>query len=101
MPLADWKADLDEIFRDIGETITVGGKKYTASVSAPVRQRESEMAGFLPDDELQVLIKDDDFTTLPTLGSLLTYDSRVYRINRITDAGDHEGTMLGCEEKTS
>ena len=95
---APFKQDLQGVIADLGETVTHSSTDYTAVVTTPERGREHELAGFLPDDDLGVLILNDDFGTLPVLGEKITYDSRTYRIVRITDSNDSVSSLLACEE---
>lgn len=101
MPLADWKADLDEMERDIGSTITFAGKNYTALVSNPIRGREHELAGYMPDDQLEAVITVDDYKTLPVLGNTIVFDGRTYRIVQIQDSNEGEAKVLTLEERTT
>ena len=101
MPLANWENDISEIISDIGSEVTIAGKVYDAVVAAPVRSREQDVPGFMPDDEFSVLIKNSDFKTLPDLGGTVTYGGRVYRINRIADAQEGVCKVLWCNEDDS
>ena len=99
MPIADYKADVEEIIGDIGETIAVAGESYTAVVSPADRGLDLGLAGVAPEDALDILILVDDFDTLPVIGDLVTYNSREYRVQRIVDSNDGEVKTLYGESR--
>lgn len=99
MALADFKADAQEIIGDIGETITLGGSDYTGVVSPADRGMDLGLAGVAPEDALDIMVLVDDFATQPAIGNAVTYNSREYRIVRISDSNDGEVKTLYCESR--
>ena len=63
---------------------TIGVTTYTGAVNEISKGQDAGEGGFLADFDLTLIAKKADHSSLPAIGSKLTLDGQIYRIEKIT-----------------
>ena len=63
---------------------TIGVTNYTGAVNEISKGQDAGEGGFLDDFDLTLIAKKADHSSLPAIGSKLTLDGQIYRIEKIT-----------------
>lgn len=90
---------LDYALGHYSQTVTVAGADYSCAVGEQARGVDVDEVGLDPARGVEVMVKTSDFTSMPTPGDVLTYNSLVYRIETVRRAPDGIHTIFDCTEK--
>jgi hypothetical protein len=88
--------DLIEAEGDLPQVVTVAGTAYPAIVTDITRGETLEVDALYPDRAITVTLR-RAVLAIPELGSLLTYDSRTFRVLNIRECVDGVAYDLTCE----
>lgn len=85
-----------ETANDFGttSTITFNSTSYAATVSPFTRTKKMEDAGFLQQADIEVVVRRELFSTLPTENQTITVASETYRIVELIN--DSTALTLRC-----
>jgi hypothetical protein len=83
-----YATDLEEMLNDVPAFYSIGSSQYVGAVNEVSKGQDAGEGGFLDDFDLTLIGKKTDHSTLPAIGSKITYDSQAYRIEKITTTGD-------------
>jgi len=100
IPTSIFATDLAAVITDVGSVITFSGTNYNVLVGSVGKGKGLEIEGYYDDQDLQVIVKVSDFTTLPVVNDVLVYGGTTYRVKGTLDTPDNASLMLNCEEQT-
>ena len=75
------------MLNDFPAIYSIGSSNYVGAVNEVSKGQDAGEGGFLDDFDLTLIGKKSDHSTLPAIGSKITYDSQAYRIEKITTDG--------------
>lgn len=82
--MSEYTDDIAEMIADLPVNYVIGATTYTGAVNEISKGNDAGEGGFLDDFDLTVVAKKSDHSTLPDIGSKLTVDGQIYRIEKIT-----------------
>lgn len=82
--MSEYTDDIAEMIAELPVSYTIGVTTYTGAVNEISKGQDAGEGGFLDDFDLSLIAKKADHSSLPAIGSKLTLDGQIYRIEKIT-----------------
>ena len=82
--MSEYTDDIAEMIAELPVSYTIGVTTYTGAVNEISKGQDAGEGGFLDDFALTLIAKKADHSSLPAIGSKLTLDGQIYRIEKIT-----------------
>ncbi len=82
--MSEYTDDIAEMIAELPVSYTIGVTTYTGAVNEISKGQDAGEGGFLDDFDLTLIAKKADHSSLPAIGSKLTLDGQIYRIEKIT-----------------
>ena len=87
--------DLAFIFSEQGDTATVQGQANVSVVATSRNQnQQNDDMGIMPMANVELTIRTVTLSVTPTVGGLVTYKNKVYRISNIQNDQDENAIVL-------
>ena len=82
--MSEYTDAIAEMIAELPVSYTIGVTTYTGAVNEISKGQDAGEGGFLDDFDLTLIAKKADHSSLPAIGSKLTLDGQIYRIEKIT-----------------
>lgn len=84
----------------VSNTFTFSGTAYAAVIGPPRKSKNLEMAGYLPENAMEIIVQTSLFTgTRPAVGDTVTVSSVIWRIITLETCEADTALVLLCEAK--
>ena len=90
-----YDADVAMAEADLPQTVTISGTSYAACVSEAQRGQSLEMAGIMGECDLNVTLRVSILASV-AIGTRVTFNSKVYRVDKVTDSPCGTACRLDC-----